>query len=224
MTPTPDVQGENPRSEARRAQILAAARDCFRRQGFHGASIAQICKEAGMSAGHIYHYFENKEAIIAAIVEQDLDRLLAMTAELRAAHDIVPALSACAASGLRDNLDAEAAALKLEIVAEAARNPRVAEIVRAADRRCRACVIATLREHRRLFGLHDDEAWLEAMAELFATMYDGLLVRAIRNPEIAQDALSVLFRKIIVDLTVSPAPPGVFSAQDGPAALAGAAD
>jgi hypothetical protein len=55
-------------------------------------------------------------------------------------------------------------------------------------------------------------------------MYDGLLVRAIRNPEIAQDALTVLFRKIIVDLTVSPAPPGVFSAQDGPAALAGAAD
>lgn len=224
MPSSHDVPAETSRSEARRTQILAAARDCFRRQGFHGASIAQICREAGMSAGHIYHYFENKEAIIAAIVEQDLDRLLTMTAELRAAHDILPAMSACAADGLRDNLDADAAALKLEIVAEAARNPRVAQIVRAADRRCRAAVIATLRGHRRAFGLDDDEAWLEAMAELFATMYDGLLVRAIRNPELAQDALTVLFRKIILDLTVSPAPAGIGPAQGGSGAVAGAAD
>src|SRR5690606_38156830 len=123
--------GESSRSEARRAQILAAARACFRRHGFDGASIAQISREAGMSAGHIYHYFENKEAIIAAIAEQDLDRLLEMTAELRAARDILAAIAECSADGVRDNLEPEEAALKLEIVAEAARNPRVAEIVRA---------------------------------------------------------------------------------------------
>jgi len=51
--------------DARRAQIRAAAGECFRQHGFHGTSIAQISKRAGMSTGHIYHYFENKEAIIA---------------------------------------------------------------------------------------------------------------------------------------------------------------
>lgn len=52
------------RLNTRRAQILAAATDCFRELGFHGASIAKISQASGMSPGHIYHYFENKEAII----------------------------------------------------------------------------------------------------------------------------------------------------------------
>ncbi|WP_230976735.1 TetR/AcrR family transcriptional regulator [Pseudothauera rhizosphaerae] len=205
MNATPGASGDSPRSEARRAQILDAARDCFRRQGFHGASIAQICKEAGMSAGHIYHYFENKEAIIAAIVEQDLDRLLTMTAQLRASPDMLEAIAACTAEGVRDNLDPNTASLKVEIVAEAARNPRVAEIVRAADRRCRDSMTDILREQRRSLGLTDDEAGLDAIAELFATMYDGLLVRAVRNPEIARPELAAMFQKVIMTTLTSAA-------------------
>ena len=75
-------QHEASRAAARRQQILNAAAQCFREHGFHGASIAQISKTAGMSPGHIYHYSENKEAIIAAIVAQDLEGLLTLTAEL----------------------------------------------------------------------------------------------------------------------------------------------
>lgn len=196
---------EQPRSEARRAQILAAARDCFRRSGFHGASIAQICKEAGMSAGHIYHYFENKEAIIAAIVEQDLSRLLTMTAELRTASNLREAITTCTADGVRTNLDPEVAALKLEVVAEASRNPRVAEIVCAADQRCRASMLETLRDNRRSFGQDDDEAWVAGLTELFATMYDGLLVRAVRNPEVDQEMVIRMFHNVILTLITGPA-------------------
>ena len=47
---------DSPRADARRAQIRAAAAECFRLHGFHGSSIAQISKRAGMSTGHIYHY------------------------------------------------------------------------------------------------------------------------------------------------------------------------
>ena len=35
----------------RRAEILAAAQRCFVRSGFHGASMQDICAEAGMSPG-----------------------------------------------------------------------------------------------------------------------------------------------------------------------------
>lgn len=206
MPAAPCSNVECSRSEARRAQILDAARDCFRRNGFHGASIAQICRQAGMSAGHIYHYFENKEAIIAAIVEQDLDRLLTMTAELRAAPDMLAAISACAADGVHDNLEPDTAALKVEIVAEAARNPRVADIVRAADRRCRESMIETLRAQRRAFGLDDDHATVDAIAELFATMYDGLLVRAVRNPQIARQTLIFMFQNVIMNVLATPSP------------------
>ena len=47
------AQHEQPRAEARKTQVLNAATECFRRQGFHGASMAQISKAAGMSVGHI---------------------------------------------------------------------------------------------------------------------------------------------------------------------------
>ena len=52
--------------EARRQQILEAARACFARQGFHQTSIQDICLEAGLSPGAVYRYFPSKEHIIAA--------------------------------------------------------------------------------------------------------------------------------------------------------------
>ena len=55
----------------RRAEILAAAQRCFVRSGFHGASMQDICAEAGMSPGNLYRYFRSKEEIIAGIAERD---------------------------------------------------------------------------------------------------------------------------------------------------------
>ena len=55
----------------RRAGILAAAQRCFVRSGFHGASMQEICAEAGMSPGNLYRYFPSKEALIAGIAERD---------------------------------------------------------------------------------------------------------------------------------------------------------
>ncbi|MFA7386416.1 MAG: helix-turn-helix domain-containing protein, partial [Thiohalobacteraceae bacterium] len=92
------------RSLARRDQIRTAAADCFRRHGFHGTSVAKIAKAAGMSVGHIYHYFENKEAIIADIVAQDLERLLTLNLELRSAHDVKDAIIERTAEGVEGNL------------------------------------------------------------------------------------------------------------------------
>ena len=55
----------------RRDEILAAAARCFVRSGFHGASMQDICTEAGMSPGNLYRYFPSKEALIAGIAERD---------------------------------------------------------------------------------------------------------------------------------------------------------
>ncbi len=188
---------EIPRADARRAQIRAAAAECFRQHGFHGTSIAQISKRAGMSTGHIYHYFANKEAIIADIVAQDLARLLTLTAELRAAKDVKAAMIARAVEGVQDNLDPETAGLQLEIVAEAARNPNIAAIVQAADRQCLASLAETIRTQRRAAGHQDSEATLAGMAETLAAMFEGLQIRAIRNPDIDREAVATAFRHMV---------------------------
>jgi AcrR family transcriptional regulator len=53
--------------EARRAEIIAAARRCFSRDGFHQTSMPDIAAEAGVSVGAPYRYFASKEEIILEI-------------------------------------------------------------------------------------------------------------------------------------------------------------
>jgi AcrR family transcriptional regulator len=201
----PSAPAENRRSEIRRAQILAAAADCFRSHGFHGASIAQISKAAGMSAGHIYHYFESKEAIIAAIVEQDLARVLTLTAELRSARDVKDAMIERVAEGVAEHLDPQAAALRLEIVAEAARNPGIAAIVRSADGRSRDGLAEMIRS-LRLSARHEDSGGdAAALTEVIAAMFEGLQIRAVRNPRLDAARVVRLYRRVLQDLLTQPA-------------------
>lgn len=196
--------GDPTRADARRSQIRAAASECFRLHGFHGTSIAQISKVAGMSTGHIYHYFENKEAIIADIVAQDLARLLTLTAELRAASDVKAAMIERAVEGVQQNLNPSNAGLQIEVVAEAARNPRIARVVRAADRQCRESLLQTLRTLRETAGHQDSDATLAGMAEAISAMFEGLRIRAIRNPDIDRDVVVQIFRRMVGDLLSHP--------------------
>jgi len=200
MPTAPDQSSDASRAEARRTQVRAAAAECFRLHGFHGTSIAQISKAAGMSTGHIYHYFENKEAIIADIVAQDLERLLKLTAELRAASDVKAAMIERAVEGVQNNLDPGTAGLQLEIVAEAARNPHIAGIVRAADQQCRASLAETIRALRQAAGHRDSAATLAGMVEAISAMFEGLRIRAIRNPDIDRDVVVRMFRRMVSDL------------------------
>ncbi|MFF5079706.1 TetR/AcrR family transcriptional regulator [Actinoplanes sp. NPDC000266] len=54
---------------ARRRQILEAARACFVTKGLHNTSMQDLIKEAGLSVGAVYRYFKSKDEIIAAIAE-----------------------------------------------------------------------------------------------------------------------------------------------------------
>jgi AcrR family transcriptional regulator len=58
----------------KRGQIVEGAKRVFMRLGFDAASINEICLEAGVSKGTVYVYFENKEDLLGAIVEQEIQR------------------------------------------------------------------------------------------------------------------------------------------------------
>ena len=58
--------------DARREQILAAARRCFLRDGFHATSMQDLFAEAGLSAGAVYSYFASKDDMIVAIAEENM--------------------------------------------------------------------------------------------------------------------------------------------------------
>ncbi len=55
--------------EDRREQIAEAAMRVFAQKGYVRATNKDIAREAGITTGLIYHYFDNKEALLKAIVE-----------------------------------------------------------------------------------------------------------------------------------------------------------
>ena len=60
-------------SKDTRNRILKVARDLFVKQGFSATSVRQIAGEAKIAKATIYHYFEDKEAIILTLLEHELD-------------------------------------------------------------------------------------------------------------------------------------------------------
>src|SRR5260370_31447339 len=55
--------------EDRREQIIDAAMRVFSQKGFTRATNKDIAREAGITPGLIYYYFESKEALLKAIME-----------------------------------------------------------------------------------------------------------------------------------------------------------
>jgi AcrR family transcriptional regulator len=55
---------------ARREQIVEAATRVFAEKGFRRATTREVAREAGISEGTIYNYFEDKDALLMAILDK----------------------------------------------------------------------------------------------------------------------------------------------------------
>jgi AcrR family transcriptional regulator len=112
------------RREAKRAEIVGAARRCFSRDGFHQTSMPDIAAEAGVSAGAPYRYFASKEEIILAIAADAFRLVFEPVGRLAAVTDAASAADLVAAS---------LEALSIETVVDAAgREVPVDELLRCA--------------------------------------------------------------------------------------------
>ncbi|GLX92888.1 TetR/AcrR family transcriptional regulator [Herbidospora sp. NBRC 101105] len=80
------------RSDARenRVRILAAAREAFAEDG--GTSMNQIAQRAGVGAGTLYRNFPTREALLLAVYQDEVDRIVAAVPGLLAAHPPLEAL------------------------------------------------------------------------------------------------------------------------------------
>jgi AcrR family transcriptional regulator len=63
------------RADLKSYELLSAVKRVFAAKGFDGASMQDLARGAGISAGNFYRYFPSKNAIISALVERDLAHL-----------------------------------------------------------------------------------------------------------------------------------------------------
>lgn len=113
------------RRERQVQRILTAAKTCFVRSGFQGASMHDICAEAGMSPGALYRYFASKEAIIEAICEADRREDAALFAVVAGKANVVEGMVFGAMTHIRHVHETNAAPLFAQICAESVRNGAV---------------------------------------------------------------------------------------------------
>lgn len=182
-----------------RQRVLDAAMACFARSGFHGASMQEVCAEAGMSPGALYRYFPSKVAIIAAIAEAERSRHVAFFERMAEADDPVEALAGIGIDTLEQMLAGPQAALCAEVMAEALRNADVREMFDRNIREARAAVVSAL-QRGQVRGTVDPALDVETAVQLIMAMGDGLAVHQALDPTLTaarfRPVLQLLLRRL----------------------------
>lgn len=74
------------RRDARRQQIIDAARRGLATASYSHLTVDEICVEAGLSKGAFYVHFPSKQALLIALIGEDADALAALIVELESGH------------------------------------------------------------------------------------------------------------------------------------------
>lgn len=120
--------------------ILRAAQVAFARHGFRQTSMAMVAEEARLTRQALYHHFESKEALFAALVD------LLQEEALAAAKD-------AAAKGARDAADAVTQivmAYHRTLVSSVAGSSFAAELIEEGSRQCGPAISAYAKRYEKL--------------------------------------------------------------------------
>lgn len=182
---------ETPIAKRRKEQVITAAAECVRREGFHRTSMSQISAAAGMSAGHIHHFFGGKDGIIAGIVAREHTELAQLIEDVRSSSqgsDAVTAIVKELPRSVPRYMDLGRAALTMEILAEASRNSEVAHLIQEND-------VEVRHAFRDLLGNRASD--IEARCEIVGALLEGLSARTLRNPQLSTMVNQQLLERVI---------------------------
>ncbi len=154
------VQGASALLE-RGNEILSHARRAFVEKGFDGASMQDLARAVGMSAGNFYRYFPSKAAIIEALVARELARVEDAFRAISSSEDPVTVAKAAVREEITKNCAGGGDYLLwAEICAAAAHKPEVAATLGAMEDRIASRIAQVIGiagglsevEARRRFG------------------------------------------------------------------------
>ena len=163
-------------SSAHRAQVLAAAAEVFARTAITPAALAELARMS-------------KDEIIEELIAHHMEQTFTLLRHLQAAPGpLLESLIDAVPAGLARNLAAEPGAVELELMAEAVRNPKVADALRGADELARRQTRELLTGPRGTLR-HCDADELESRIEVLFALFGGMRIRALKNPALKRGAL-----------------------------------
>ncbi|MFE5033742.1 TetR/AcrR family transcriptional regulator [Streptomyces sp. NPDC056683] len=173
--------------DARRKQILDAARRCFLRDGFHSTSMQDLFAESGLSAGAVYRHFTSKDEMILAIAEENMRDVLDITVAVAVSRqgqsmgevmaellDVIRAKSA----------EEDVAGLAVLVWGEAMRNRSLADKLDHLMGGIRANLVTLVRENQERGGL-PTSATAEGIAATMLSVLPGYILQvALLDPAV----------------------------------------
>jgi TetR/AcrR family transcriptional repressor of uid operon len=189
--------------ETKRRAILDAAERCFVRDGFRGASISDICGEAGISPGHLYHYFASKEAIIGAMTEAGLAYAALRLSHMMESANVVEGLVGELARGKPGHHHRGSQILVLDMLAEAGRNPAVGDILREHTKGLRVLLGDFLRRGQER-GQVDRMLDANVAAAILIGVIDGAKALTIRDPGLDMTKAIELLQTLVARFLTPP--------------------
>jgi AcrR family transcriptional regulator len=165
--------------DARRRQILDAARRCFARNGFRATSMQDVLAEADVSAGGLYRYFAGKEDLVSAIAADTVTEITSAFRLQRAAHPLPPfdeVVGDMLERLQRVDEQHDIARLAVQVWGEAVRTPALAARLGEHMAGARA-LIAQLVERYRAEGRLAGPGSAEAVARVVTGIAMGFMLQ-----------------------------------------------
>jgi TetR/AcrR family transcriptional repressor of uid operon len=177
-------------------RILEAAKTCFVRSGFQGASMQQICAEVGMSPGALYRYFPSKEAIVEAICEADRQDDMTCFGVLRGATSAAEGLVQAAMAHITHTSMKGSAPLFAEMRSESMRNEAVRATVDGHKGEV-AGMIEPLLAEAIARGEINPPVELPVLMAVLMSVGEGLAINDLPARGVPLDKLEIAFRALI---------------------------
>jgi TetR/AcrR family transcriptional regulator, transcriptional repressor of aconitase len=165
--------------DARRRQIVDAAVACFARDGFHRATMQDICREAELSPGAIYRYFASKNQLIEAIADERHAREAEFAAgalDVGEGADALRALGRAFFRSLDDPDERRRRKLGVQVWAEALLNPEIHKLVMRGIE-LPLTVIPQLVRQAQEKGQIDGGLDPDALARVMLAMFQGFILQ-----------------------------------------------
>jgi AcrR family transcriptional regulator len=164
----------------RRKEMIDAAWRCVARGGYRNLSVDDVCAEAGLSKGAFYTYFDQKQDLLVALLEDDAAGMNDLMSDAAGQAGGVEQIRRFVAALVDRGADPGAVQLRADLWAEIASDPPL-----------RARFLEAMQQRRaRLAGLIDDavgsgelvEVPANAMAAVFLALGDGLMLHRVLDP------------------------------------------
>lgn len=193
--------------DARRQDILDAALRCFSDRGFHATTTGDIAREAGVSQGSIYLYFETKDDIIVALAHERRAGEAMITAMAEKEQDPVRGLSAFI-TAFGDLLSASSPMPERRVAVqgfgEALVNPRIHHSMVEELGAVRAN-LSRLIARARNTGQVRPEVDPDALAQILVSLFQGLVVQIALGQPLDRPAIGRTVFNMIAETALTPA-------------------